>query len=87
MESWNWDKGDTIFPVWAEFVKKIKDLYVVFGSNDPYCDNVSAEEVFQEALIDSYPGADHGLGFDQSYADTLDIQKEIIEKVKKFITE
>ncbi|MHB9095038.1 MAG: hypothetical protein ACYC21_10220 [Eubacteriales bacterium] len=72
--------------MWAEFVKKVKDLYIVFGSNDPYCDKTSAEAAFPRALVDSYPGADHGLSLDNNYAGTIDIQREIIEKTKKFIT-
>jgi len=78
-------KDDGVFPVWAGYSKKVKNSYLVFGSNDPYCDTDSAKAAFPAAPIDCYPGADHGLHLEGDYARTIEIQREIIEKVKQFI--
>ncbi len=80
-------KKDTgVFSMWEEYNKKVPDSYLVFGSDDPYCDLESARAAFPQALIDCCPGADHGLNLAGDYARTIEMQREIIEKAKRFIT-
>ncbi len=78
-------KSGAVLPLWEEYNKKVKSSYLVFGGDDPYCDPVSATAAFPAAPIDCYPGADHGLHLEGDYARTIEIQREIIEKVKHFI--
>lgn len=81
------NKGAKPFPGWALYNEKVKDTYLVFGGNDPYCDEVTARQVFPDAKIQCYGGADHGLHLADDYARTIEIQHEIITGVRKFITE
>lgn len=79
-------KGQEIFPAWDEYRKRVRHSYLVFGTEDPYCDIESAQTNFPGDLINCYPGADHGLHLAGNYAGTIDINREIIEKVRRFIT-
>lgn len=72
-------------PVWDEYSKNVDGSYLVFGSNDPFCDLETARTKFPDSLTDFYPGADHGLHLNADYTRTIEIQREILEKVKQFI--
>lgn len=74
-------------PFWDEYKKRVKNSYLVFGSDDPFCDLETARAKFPNDQIDFYPGADHGLHLNADYARTIEIQREIVEKVKEFIAE
>ncbi len=80
------DKAAGIFPHWAEFSKSTKNLCLVFGSVDDYCDLETAMDNFPKAVIKCYEGADHGLHIEGDYSSTIQIQREIIELVRKFIS-
>jgi len=75
-----------VFPMWNGYKQKVSSSYLVFGSNDPFCDLETAETAFPDTQMDCYQGADHGLSLDGDYARTIEINREIIEKVKSFIT-
>ena len=72
--------------MWDGYKQKIGASYLVFGSDDPFCDLETAKAAFPESQMDCYQGADHGLSLDGDYARTIEINREIIEKVKSFIT-
>lgn len=80
------NKESAILPYWDEYKKRVNGSYIVFGSEDPYCDLDTASFQFPEDLIDFYPGADHGLHIDADYSQTIEIQREIVEKTRVFIT-
>lgn len=79
------NKNDGVFPAWINFNEEVKQAYLVFGSNDPYCDQATARTTFPTARIDCYEGADHGLHLVGNYAETIEINRQIIEKVKDFV--
>ncbi|PKM83007.1 MAG: hypothetical protein CVU89_02450 [Firmicutes bacterium HGW-Firmicutes-14] len=74
-----------IIPVWDNYKAKVRKSYLVFGSDDPYCDPETAGMVFPDELISFYEGFDHGLQMDGNYRRTIEVNSEIIEKVKDFI--
>ncbi|PKM41636.1 MAG: hypothetical protein CVV03_12100 [Firmicutes bacterium HGW-Firmicutes-8] len=75
-----------VFPMWDVYKQKVGSSYLIFGSDDPFCDLVTAKAAFPESQMDCYQGADHGLNLDGNYTRTIEINREIIEKVKSFIT-
>jgi hypothetical protein len=81
-----YQKESGVFPVWNEYNQKVKQSYIVFGDDDPYCDLDTAKSAFPKGLIESFIGADHGLNITADYLKTMEIQQKIIEQTKLFIT-
>lgn len=79
-------EADTL-PVWYDYKKRVKNSILVFGNDDPYCDMETAMNNFPGTQISYYSGADHGLHLDGDYSGTIEIQREIVETAKKFVTE
>lgn len=78
-------KGSDTLSLWSEFNTKVTESYVVFGTEDPFCDLDTAATIFPTAAIDCCEGADHGLYIVNDYKRTIKINEQIIEKVNKFI--
>lgn len=78
-------KENPVYPIWTVFNERVPETHLVFGTNDPFCDRESAQATFPEATVDCYTGADHGMSIEGDYLQTINIQREIIEKVKSFI--